>query len=107
MAVISSGRTALTYIQNCEHFRLHSSVAVRLGSGRTHQIRVHLAHIGHPVVGDMVYNKHRFAPPSGLHPILQQRLKAFTAKRYTPLRWALRIRSAGAGYPLPAHCHQI
>lgn len=56
MAVISSGRRAVTHYQVLESFDKFTLVRVQLETGRTHQIRVHMAHIGHPVVGDLVYN---------------------------------------------------
>ena len=56
MAVVSSGRHAVTHYQVLESFDKFTLVKVRLETGRTHQIRVHMAHIGHPVVGDLVYN---------------------------------------------------
>jgi 23S rRNA pseudouridine1911/1915/1917 synthase len=56
MAVVSSGRRAVTHYQVLESFDKFTLVKVQLETGRTHQIRVHMAHIGHPVVGDLVYN---------------------------------------------------
>ncbi len=56
MAVVSSGgRQAVTHYRVIEHFESFSFVECRLETGRTHQIRVHMAHIGHPVAGDPVY----------------------------------------------------
>ncbi len=55
MAVVPGGRAAQTRIEPVARFALADLVRVRLRTGRTHQIRVHLAHIGHPVVGDPVY----------------------------------------------------
>lgn len=55
MAVVDGGRKAETIYQVMERFRRHSLVLCRLVTGRTHQIRVHLASIHHPVVGDPVY----------------------------------------------------
>lgn len=49
------GRKAITHFQVEERFREHTLVGARLETGRTHQVRVHFAYIGHPVVGDPVY----------------------------------------------------
>jgi len=59
MAVRSDGRTATTHYRIAERFRAHTLLAVQLETGRTHQIRVHLGHIGHPVVGDPTYGSRR------------------------------------------------
>jgi 23S rRNA pseudouridine1911/1915/1917 synthase len=55
MTVAPRGRHALTHAAVVARFGLADLVRVRLGTGRTHQIRVHLAHVGHPVVGDREY----------------------------------------------------
>jgi 23S rRNA pseudouridine1911/1915/1917 synthase len=51
------GREAITHYQVEETFALTSLVRCRIETGRTHQIRVHLAHLRHPVVGDAVYGR--------------------------------------------------
>ncbi len=57
MAVVPAGREAVTHYTVLERFPAATLVACRLQTGRTHQIRVHLAHIGHPVLGDPVYGR--------------------------------------------------
>lgn len=57
MAVVKNGKPAVTYFEVLEHLRGYSYVRLKLETGRTHQIRVHMAAIGHPVTGDPVYGK--------------------------------------------------
>lgn len=61
MAVVHSGKPAITHWRAIEPFAVHTLVECRLETGRTHQIRVHMAHIGHPLASDPVYGgKPRF-----------------------------------------------
>ncbi len=55
MAVVSSGKTAVTHFTLLEHFVQYSLVCCQLETGRTHQIRVHMQHLGFPLLGDPVY----------------------------------------------------
>lgn len=55
MAVVPGGRRAVTHFRVLERFKQYTLIEARLETGRTHQIRVHMAYIGHPVVGDPVY----------------------------------------------------
>lgn len=62
MAVVKDGRHAVTHYKVIERFKNHTLVECRLETGRTHQIRVHMSYIMHPLVGDPVYGykKQRF-----------------------------------------------
>lgn len=84
MAVTESGRAAVTHYRVLKRFDNHTYAEFRLETGRTHQIRVHAKHLGHPVVGDIVYGfkNQRFKSLSGqllhakelsfVHPVLNQ-----------------------------------
>jgi 23S rRNA pseudouridine1911/1915/1917 synthase len=60
---LGTGRTALTTFRVLRRYEKYTTLEVKIGTGRTHQIRVHLASIGHPVAGDKLYGA-----PSGLWP---------------------------------------
>ena len=64
MAVHPMGKPAVTHYRIMEHFRAHTRLRLRLETGRTHQIRVHMSHINHPLVGDPLYGG-RPRPPKG------------------------------------------
>jgi 23S rRNA pseudouridine1911/1915/1917 synthase len=76
MAVRSDGRPSVTHYRLMQRFRAHTLLHVQLESGRTHQIRVHLAHIGYPVVGDPVYGGRRRLS-AGASPALITELESF------------------------------
>ncbi|MBT8040091.1 MAG: 23S rRNA pseudouridine(1911/1915/1917) synthase RluD [Gammaproteobacteria bacterium] len=61
MAVVGSGKPAVSHFRVVQRFGGVTYVEVSLESGRTHQIRVHMAHIGHPLVGDPIYGRQRCA----------------------------------------------
>jgi 23S rRNA pseudouridine1911/1915/1917 synthase len=76
MAVRSDGRPATTHFRVLERFRAHSFLSVRLDTGRTHQIRLHLSHLKYPIVGDPVYGG-RLGRPKGATEVLVEALRGF------------------------------
>ncbi len=76
MAVCSQGRQAITHYSWCKQYQFFTLLDVKLMTGRTHQIRVHMAHINHPVVGDPLYGgRARF--PAGISDELRAALQQF------------------------------
>ena len=104
MAVTPGGRPALTHYTVAERFRGHALLAVRLETGRTHQIRVHLAHVRHPLVGDPVYGGRARLPPDA-SPELIAVLRGFRRQALHAARLALVHPRSGASLaweaPLP------
>lgn len=88
MAVISAGKEAITEYRVLEKFRAHTLIKVQLQTGRTHQIRVHMAHIHHPIVGDQLYGG-RFKLPAKISPELKTALQHF--KRQALHAWQLSL----------------
>ncbi len=76
MAVTGQGREAITHYRVAERFAAHTLIDVRLETGRTHQIRVHMAHVRHPLVGDPVYGG-RLRIPAGCGDELRETLRNF------------------------------
>ena len=75
-AVREGGRPAVTHYRVREKFRAHALLQCELESGRTHQIRVHMAHAGWPLVGDPLYGR-GLRLPRGATPVLADALRGF------------------------------
>ncbi|MEQ9451971.1 MAG: 23S rRNA pseudouridine(1911/1915/1917) synthase RluD [Pseudomonadales bacterium] len=91
-AVREDGKPAFTEVRVEERFRVHTLVRAKLQTGRTHQIRVHMAHVGHPLVGDTRYGAKRRLPAGGSE-ALTTRLRQFP-------RQALHARGLGFRHPI-------
>lgn len=76
MSVFPLGKLAVTHYRIMERFRMHTRLRLRLETGRTHQIRVHMAHIAHPLVGDQLYGG-RPRPPKGASEKFMTTLRSF------------------------------
>ena len=76
MAINMMGKNAVTHYRVDARYRNHSLLRVQLETGRTHQIRVHMQHIGYSLVGDQVYGR-RLAIPKGCLPQLETQLRQF------------------------------
>jgi len=105
MTVRSDGRKAVTHYRIERRFRGHTLARVHLETGRTHQIRVHLAHVGYPIVGDPAYGG-RKKLPAGATPALVQALQTFPRQALHAARLTLTHPKSGkrVSYdaPLPA-----
>ncbi|MBZ4038496.1 23S rRNA pseudouridine(1911/1915/1917) synthase RluD [Novilysobacter selenitireducens] len=76
MAVREDGRDAVTHYRLRERFRAHTLLECRLETGRTHQIRVHMQHLKHPIIGDPLYGG-PLKLPKGATPELVDTLRGF------------------------------
>lgn len=77
MSVRQSGRAAVSHYRVVERYRAQTHIRVRLESGRTHQIRVHMTHAGYPLVGDPLYGR-RLVLPKAATPRLVGVLQALS-----------------------------
>jgi 23S rRNA pseudouridine1911/1915/1917 synthase len=94
MAVTSFGKPAVTHYRIEARYRAHTLVRVNLETGRTHQIRVHMAHIRHPLLGDPVYGG-RLRPPAGMSAAARAAVLAFPRQALHATRLALRHPASG------------
>jgi 23S rRNA pseudouridine1911/1915/1917 synthase len=110
MAVVQSGKEAITHYRVMERYRAHTLVSVRLETGRTHQIRVHMAHIHYPIVGDPVYGG-RLKLPAGCSAELIEALRAFRRQALHAFRLGLLHPGSGEEMawevPLPDDMQQL
>ena len=97
MAVTENGREAITHYRLLERFREHSHIKVQLETGRTHQIRVHMSYLRHPIVGDPVYAG-RQRIPAGAQQNLVDYIQSF--KRQALHAWKL-------SFVHPEHGNQV
>ena len=99
MAVVAAGKPAVSHYRVLERFPAHTLLSVRLETGRTHQIRVHMAHLGHPLVGDPLYAGRQKLPPAATESLRDAlaayrrqalhaaRLELIHPTRARPMRW--------------------
>jgi len=104
MAVRTNGRPAVTHYRVVRRFRAHTDIRARLETGRTHQIRVHMAHIGFPLVGDRVYGGRLKLPPGATDELITV-LRSFRRQALHARRLQLRHPVSGEAVsfeaPLP------
>lgn len=91
MAVVTAGKPAVTHYRIIQRYRAHTHIRVQLETGRTHQIRVHMAYQRYPLVGDKAYGG-RLHFPAGSSESLKQTLRTFP-------RQALHAETLGLVHP--------
>jgi 23S rRNA pseudouridine1911/1915/1917 synthase len=96
--VKESGKSAVTHYRVVQRFTHHTLVQVKLETGRTHQIRVHMAHIRYPLLGDQVYGG-RFQIPPDCSKRLEKELRSFK-------RQALHAAKLGLQHPITDKYHE-
>ncbi|MEC8936654.1 MAG: 23S rRNA pseudouridine(1911/1915/1917) synthase RluD [Pseudomonadota bacterium] len=96
-AVTASGKPAVTHFRVVERFRAHTHVRCQLETGRTHQIRVHMAHARYPLIGDPLYSGRAKLPPGAAGP-LKEILREFP-------RQALHARKLSFVHPVSGETH--
>jgi len=99
MAVVAvGGKAAITHFRIAERFNHHTSVNVQLETGRTHQIRVHMAHLHYPLIGDASYGGRPRIPKAAAQPLIDM-LRQFP-------RQALHARALGLIHPRTLQAQQ-
>jgi 23S rRNA pseudouridine1911/1915/1917 synthase len=96
--VRESGKEAVTHYRVGQRFTRHTLINVKLETGRTHQIRVHMAHIRYPLLGDQVYGG-RFQMPPNCSEALEKELRSFK-------RQALHAAKLGLQHPVTDEYHE-
>jgi 23S rRNA pseudouridine1911/1915/1917 synthase len=109
-AIREDGREAVTHYRVLHRYRGHTHVRVQLETGRTHQIRVHMAHIHYPLVGDRVYGG-RMLLPKGASPELIEMLRSFKRQALHAAKLAFEHPATGKPVevtaPLPADMQEL
>jgi len=100
MAVVTKGKPAVTHYRVSERYRGHTRIRVQLETGRTHQIRVHMAHIGYPIAGDQTYSG-RPRIPKGASQALVEVLRDLKRQALHAVR--LGLRHPASGEPMQWH----
>ncbi|MEJ2455546.1 MAG: 23S rRNA pseudouridine(1911/1915/1917) synthase RluD [Candidatus Thiodiazotropha sp.] len=110
MAVIESGKPAVSHYRVLQRFRAHTYVKVELETGRTHQIRVHMAYIHHPLVGDPLYGGRLKLPPAASDALVET-LRGFRRQALHAMRLTLQHPGTGERLsweaPLPADMREL
>lgn len=110
MAVVSNGREATTHYRVLHRYAAHTHIKLELETGRTHQIRVHMAHIKHPITGDQVYGGRPFFPKA-CNDELKTALEKFTRQALHAVRLTLKHPTSGEMLtweaPLPADMQHL
>jgi 23S rRNA pseudouridine1911/1915/1917 synthase len=110
MAVVESGKPAVTHYRVLRRFRAHTEIEVELETGRTHQIRVHMAHIRYPLLGDPLYGGRLRLPP-GADVDLLRTLRSFRRQALHAQRLTLQHPQSGERLswtaPLPADMQDL
>ncbi|UAW99079.1 23S rRNA pseudouridine(1911/1915/1917) synthase RluD [Halopseudomonas nanhaiensis] len=110
MAVVAGGKDAVSHYRVISRFRAHTHVKVKLETGRTHQIRVHMSHINFPLVGDQTYGGRLRIPPGASQSLIRM-LREFPRQALHARRLELEHPDDGRAMrwesPLPEDMRQL